>query len=302
MVRVDLSVSIVHMYHLEQTCACLRSIFVGTHKTSLEVFVIDNSCRDADGQLVLDEFPQVTLIRNTASAGFSTNHNKALSRATGRYLCILNDDTIVQNGAFDTLVTLMDEYPEAGACGPKLIKPDGGNQPAFSNFTNPIEELLVMPLLLRFAPQQWDVSNLVSTDWIGGACMIVRKTTTDQVGLLDPRFDPVYAEERDWCYRIKQAGWQVYHVPTAQVMHLEGESTKYNSEAMILQLYRNKLAFYEKHTNPMTVLQYRVVLFLLSSFKVLKDFLLLPITRCRDCARKHLMIDWRLAQLSLSGK
>ena len=298
----DLSVSIVHMYHLEQTCDCLRSIFAGTHKTSLEVFVIDNSCRDAEGQLILDEFPQVTLIRNTSSAGFSTNHNKALSRATGRYLCLLNDDTIVQTGAFDTLVAFMDGHPEAGACGPKLIKPDGSNQPAFSNFTNPIEELLVMPCLLRFASRQWDVSGPVLTGWVGGACMLVRKITADQVGLLDPRFDPVYAEERDWCYRIRKAGWQVYHVPMAHVTHLEGESTKHDSEAMALQLYRNKLVFYEKHTNPLTVLQYRGVLFLLSSFKFIKDFFLLPITRGWACARIHLMLDWRLAQLSLSGK
>ncbi|MEW5720957.1 MAG: glycosyltransferase, partial [Chloroflexota bacterium] len=148
---VDLSVSIVHMYHLAQTLDCLRSIFAGTHKTSLEVFVIDNSCRDGEGQLILAEFPQVILIRNISRAGFSTNHNKALSRATGRYLCILNDDTVVQPGAFDMLVAFMDEHPKVGACGPKLVRPDGSNQPAFCKFTNPVEELLVMPFLFRFA-------------------------------------------------------------------------------------------------------------------------------------------------------
>ena len=299
---IDLSVSIIHMYHLAQTIACLRSVFSSTHRIGLEVFVVDNSCMAEDVRTITAAFPQARLISNTKRAGFSTNHNQALSQANGRYLCILNDDTIVHNGALDTLVAFMDQHPQAGACGSKLLRPDGSNQPAFSDFTNPIVELVIVPLLLRFFPQKWDVSNVTPTDWVSGACMVVRRAAADQAGLLDPQFDPAYAEERDWCYRIKQAGWDIFHVPLAQVTHLGGETTKYACEAMVVQLYRNKLLFYQKHSNTLATLQYRAVLFLLSCFRICGNGLLSCVLGRRDRSRQDLMVNWRVGQFALLGK
>ncbi len=263
----DLSISIVNTNNRDVVRDCLHSIGEATHRIRYEILVVDNASTDGSAAMIQAEFPEVVLLRNEHKLGFSTNHNKALAQAKGRYVLILNDDVIVLDGALDQLVEFMDNHPEAGATGPKFLNPDGTNQPAFASFGTPFSELVVQPWRRWFSPGRWDLDKTTAVDSVGGACMLVRREAAQQVGLLDTAFDPLYAEERDWCYRISRRGWQIYHVPRAKIVHMGGQTRKRASEFMTKTMYRNKLRFYRKHYGRWHVLSYRLLLTILCFVK-----------------------------------
>jgi GT2 family glycosyltransferase len=266
--RIDLSVSIVNTNNRDMVRDCLRSIRQSTHRITCEILMVDNASADGSEAMMRSEFPEVTLIVNDTRQGFSTSHNRALVQAGGRYLMILNDDVLVLDGAFDRLVAFMDEHPEAGVVGPKFLNPDGTNQPAFAAFPTPFYDLVGQPWALRFSPERWDLDRCAEVDSVGGACMLVRREAAEQVGLLDTAFDPLYAEEREWCYRIKAQGWEIYHLPQAQIIHLGGQTRKRASNFMTKVMYRNKLRFFQKHHSSRAVLSYRLLLAALSLVKM----------------------------------
>jgi GT2 family glycosyltransferase len=294
----DLSISIINTNNREQTLQCLRSLFANTHRVSLEVFVVDNACTDGSADAIAAEFPQVKLIRNAQKLGFSTNNNKALSQASGRYLCILNDDTIVQDGAFDALVTFMDVHPEAGACGPKLLNPDGSEQQSFDYFLMPMQEAF-RPLSLWRRQLALNGDTPREVDRVIGACMVVRRQATEQVGLLDPAFDPIYTEETDWCYRIRQRGWRIYAVPNARVIHYGGQTMNRVRRAALERLYRNKTLFFRKHHGQFSAWLFKIFLMLSSIGKLLVWSVLLTRPAHRGRARDELSAHWQVCQCAL---
>lgn len=216
--RPDLTISIISADNLDLLLPCLRSVFTATHQTTLEVFVVDNASGDHTAAAVEAEFPQVKVIRNTTRLGFSTNNNLVLSQGQGRYLMLLNDDTLVLEGALDRLVAFMDAHPEAGAVGSYLLNPDLSFQVAYASFPHPVMEAIrpATNWVFRKAQQQHDP---LEVDSVCGGAMLVRRETVEQVGMLDSAFDPIYSEEVDWCYRIKQAGWRIHSLPQSRIIH-----------------------------------------------------------------------------------
>jgi GT2 family glycosyltransferase len=298
----DLSVSIVNTNNRDIVANCLKSIQQSTHRISFEIFVVDNASTDGSEELIRAEFPEVKLILNDAKRGFSTNHNKALAQAQGRYLMILNDDVIVLDGAFDQLVAFMDEHPEGGVVGPKFLNPDGTNQPAFARFGTPFYDLVVRSWQRRFKPGSWDLDQTTEVDSIGGACMLVRREAVEQVGLLDTAFDPLYSEEREWCYRIREQGWRIYHVPQAQIIHLGGQTRKRTPELWTKVIYQHKLLFFQKHHSAWHVLCYRSLLAILSLGRMAYWgilWLLKPATR--EMSLRRLVCHWEVGTQTALG-
>jgi GT2 family glycosyltransferase len=300
MEQPDLTISIVNTNNREMTLQCLESIFASTQRISFEVVVVDNGSTDGSYEAIREQFPRVKLIRNETRLGFSTNHNKALAQAQGRYLMILNDDTLVLPEAFDRLVEFMDEHPQVGATGPKLLNPDGTNQPAFDRFPSPWYEAF-RPLSSNLWIRTWDVETPLSVDWVCGACMVVRREAVERVGLLDPQFDPLYAEETDWCFRLKRNGWEVLHVPSAQVIHYGGATMKQIRLEAMTALYVKKKLFLKKHRGPFSAYLFQLLLFLTSVGK-----LFLWLLRCYavkvtsdTMAHQKLLTHWYLARQAL---
>jgi GT2 family glycosyltransferase len=292
---VDLSVSIVNTENRDVVRDCLHSIRQSTHQINLEIWVVDNASTDGSAEMIQAEFPEVKLIRNDDKQGFSTNHNQALRQARGRYLMILNDDVIAQEGAFDRLVAFMDDHPRAGVVGPKFLNPDGTNQPAFAEFGTPFYDLVVRPWRRRFNPARWDLARATEVDSIGGACMLVRREAAEQAGFLDIAFDPLYAEEREWCYRIKQQGWRIYHLPGAKIVHLGGQTRKRAPEFWTKIIYQHKLLFFQKHYASWRVLSFRLLLMLLSLGKMAYwggRWLLRP--QERDLGKRRFLCHWEI--------
>lgn len=263
----DLTVSIVSAGNLDLLLPCLRSVFETTHQASLEVFVVDDASPAGIGDAVRAALPHVQIIRQETSQGFSTNNNLVLGQGRGRYLMLLNDDTWVLDGALDRLVAFMDAHPQVGVAGAFLLNPDGSFQPAFARFPTPFLEGLWPAANWSYRARR-GASQPFPVDSVCGAALLVRSSVVEQVGLLDPDFDPIYSEEVDWCYRIKRAGWQVYAVPGACIVH-------YGSQTMdraLLHKYElllsHKALFFHKHQGPRAAAVYRRALALSTAFKV----------------------------------
>jgi GT2 family glycosyltransferase len=255
----DLTISIVNHSNPEMLRDCLRSIHAGTHGITFEVRVIDNA---TGGRLVDEiraEFPEVIWLFNARRMGFSTNHNQVLGSARSRYLCILNDDTLVHAGAMAALVEFMDEHPVLGMAGPRTLNRDGSIQNStfrektlFGEFLN----LCQLPGILNEMKlggidraQYQDVP--ANVDWLLGACIVVRESALAAIGLLDDVMSPVAnCEEVDWCRRARQAGWDVTFVPAAKITHFGGQSLNAPSHVpngFRVEMHRSILAYFRKH-------------------------------------------------------
>jgi GT2 family glycosyltransferase len=263
----DLTVSVISADNLELLLPCLHSIFESTHRVSLEVYLVDNASTDGTAAAVQAAFPQVHILRNEARLGFSTNNNLVLRRGHGRYLMLLNDDTLVLDGALDRLVEFLDGHPQAGAAGSFLLNPDGSFQPAFARFPHPILEGL-WPIaswshhFFRKRDRPFEV------DSVCGAAMVVRRETAGEVGILDTAFDPIYSEEVDWCYRIKQAGWKIYTLPDARVIHYGSQTMNRIVPRKYELLLSHKALFFQKHAGSRAATLYRITLGLATALKV----------------------------------
>lgn len=218
--------------------------------------------------MVREQFAQARLVANETNVGFAAANNQAL-RAMGfpsaepqdlpRYVLLLNPDTEVLDDALTTMVGFLDENPHAGVAGAKLLYPDGRLQhsafafptlaQAFLDFFPLHYRLLNSRLNGRYPRRLYERGEPFPIDHPLGAALMARREAIQQVGLLDERFF-IYCEEIDWCMRMKQAGWDVYCVPRAKVVHHEARSTQQVRGEMFVALWRSRYLLFEKHYSP----------------------------------------------------
>jgi GT2 family glycosyltransferase len=262
---MDLSLIIVSWNTRELTRQCLESIFSPPTAIELEVFVVDNASTDGSSQMVRGNFPHVHLLENAQNAGFAAANNQAISLSTGRYVLLLNSDAVVKPGALDRLVEFMDTHPQAGAAGARLLNPDGSQQYSCSpapTLEREVRRMFHLPGVRSdgyYEMKNWDNQTPVKVDVLLGACLLLRRQALAQVGLMDEGYF-MYSEEVDLCHRIQVAGWQLYWVPQATVVHYGGQSTRQASEEMFLKLYESKLRYFRKHYGGTTVVMYKLIL------------------------------------------
>lgn len=263
----DLSIVIVSWNTCGLLEACLQSVFTEIETASLaaEVFVVDNASTDQSVEMVRQRFPAVTLLENQHNPGFAQANNQALALARGRYSLLLNPDTVVLPAGLGALVRFMDDHPQAGAAGARLLNPDGTLQFSCSPEPTLARETWRLFHLDNVKPQgvyamhEWSTDEPRPVDVVQGAAMIVRSAVLRQVGLLDDSYF-MYSEEVDWCTRIRRAGWQIFWAPEARIVHYGGQSSRQVADAMFLQLYRGKIQYFHKHTSQATAGAYKVVL------------------------------------------
>lgn len=261
---IAISIIIVNWNTRDLSAGCLKSVTVDRlqvaspdHATcSLqpaihEAIVIDNASSDGSVTTVKERFPWVQLIENSANVGFAKANNQGIRASSGRYVLLLNSDTVVHAGALVRLIDFMDAHPQAGACGPRLLNADGSLQHGCHPMLTPGREFWRLLFLERFWPratyplEHWSTEQPRQVEAIKGAALLLRRAALDQVGLLDENYF-MYTEEVDLCKRLALAGWQLWYVPGAVVTHFGGASSSQMAETMYLQLYRSKLQFYRK--------------------------------------------------------
>ena len=312
----DLSIIIVNWNTRELLAECLESVVRGQESgaggleseglipdpRSLipEVLVVDNASTDGSAAMVRERFPWVRLIENRENVGFARANNRAIRESTGRYVLLLNPDTVVRPDALSALVCFMAAHPEAGAAGARLINPDGSLQVSAQPFPTLGRELWRLLHMDAFHPfsayprTRWRSSESVAVDVVQGACLMVRRTALAQIGLLDPDYF-MYSEEVDLCKRIRKAGWRIFWVPQATVIHWGGQSSRQVPEAMFLQLYRAKTLYFRKQHGRWQAGLYKAILWVVASLRLA----LAPVAaRLRPTNRGHYRIlaayYWRL--------
>ena len=237
----------------------------------INVTVVDNASGDGSAEMVAEHFPWVRMIRNDRNVGFGAAHNQALRAASGRYLLILNSDATPGSGALQALVDFLDAHPRVAVAGPRLRYPDGRVQPSRRRFPTLATLLLESTQLQRFSPdnavlRRYYVADRPDdepqeVDWLVGACLCVRASAADEVGLFDERFF-MYSEELDWCRRFHAAGWRIAYVPQSEVMHMEGASARQDLTQRDRLFQTSKLQYAEKWHGPVVARALRAYLVL----------------------------------------
>ena len=253
----DISIVIVNWNTREMLRDCLRSIVDQTERPH-EIIVVDNASSDGSAEMVSREFPTVILIANDNNRGFAAANNQGMRISRGRYVLLLNPDTIVLDRAIDVMVSWCDEHPEVGCAGCQVLEAEDRIQRTCFADIGPLNLLLIEIGLYRapFArrvfgrPEYawWDRRSERDVDVVSGMFMLVPKRVVEEVGLLDEAFF-VYAEEADWCRRIRQAGHRCTFTPVARILHRDGggKSTAQIRPRMYVQLQRSKLVYARKH-------------------------------------------------------
>jgi O-antigen biosynthesis protein len=239
---------------LHQSLLSLQKALKGIRS---EIFVIDNASDDGSAEMVRRRFPRVRLIANAANLGFAKANNIALKKARGKFILLINPDTIVQEDTIRVMAEFLQSHPEIGLAGCKILNPDGSFQPACRRgfptpwvaFTRIIGFSKLFPNTKLFGKYNLTYLNTEETypvDAVSGSFMMVRKETFTQVGGLDESYF-MYGEDLDWCYRIRQAGWRIFYVHSTQIIHYKGESTRRSSLDEIRMFYDAMHLFVEKH-------------------------------------------------------
>ena len=252
---IDLSIVIVNWNTRDLLAQCLESIQAYPPGVPYEVWVVDNASADGSAAMVRARFPWVYLIQNEQNVGFAVANNQAIRGSRGRNVVLLNSDTRVRPGALGALVAFVQAHPRAGAVGARILNGDGSLQPSCHPMLAPGREFWRLLFLEGIWPratypmQRWDLETPRQVEAIKGACLLLRREALDQVGLLDEGYF-MYTEEVDLCYRLARAGWELWWVPQAEVVHHQAQSSRQAAERMYLQLYRSKVLFYRKFGGP----------------------------------------------------
>ncbi len=226
---MDLSIIILNYKTRGLVKYCLKNAINTVKNLNYEIIVVDNGSNDGIEKMLADDFSQVRFFQTGKNKGFATGYNVGIRQAQGKYILILTADVTVLDGSIEKMVEFMEKNPTTGLAGPKIINPDGSYQITCRTFQTP--EIILYrrtPLgYFSFAKKELD-KHLLSNfdrqtsrevDWVMGACMIVRKSALDQVGLFDERFF-FYVEDMDWCRRFWASGYKVNYIADAVVIHL----------------------------------------------------------------------------------
>ncbi len=258
----DLTIVIVNWNTRELLCSCLNSVYGCIKNISFEVFVVDNASSDGSAEAVRQRFPQAQLVVNQKNEGFARANNQVLRRVNTRYALLLNSDTEVLPGAIEALVAFMDQHPAAGVVAPQYLNSDGSKQNSFENFPGLISELLNKSLLKMIFPQKYPSKRKtyldpLPVDSVIGACMMVRTEAMEKVGCLDEDYF-FFLEETDWCYRMRRAGYGVYHLPQARIYHIQGASKEKVPALAWIEYYRSSYLFFKKNRSGFSWLVFRM--------------------------------------------
>jgi GT2 family glycosyltransferase len=267
---IEVSIVIVNWNAKDLLRGCLRSI-AGETRLPHEVIVVDNASRDDSVAMVRDEFPDAVLIANHDNRGFAAANNQGIAIARGRYILLLNPDTVILDGAIDTMVGWCDDRPDIGCAGCQVWEDEATIQRTCFSDPGPLNLLLIETgLHRRFGGSRffgrpeyawWDRTTERDVDVVSGMFMLVPRSVVDAVGPLDEAFF-VYSEEADWCRRIRASGKRCVFTPVAKILHLEGggKSTSQIKPRMYVQLQKSKMIYARKHGGVLGGLAARCVL------------------------------------------
>jgi len=246
---MDISFIIVNWNTQHLLEACLHSIYDTVQDVTFEVIVVDNGSQDGSVSFLKDHFPSVQIVENFRNRGFGAANNQAFAIMKGRYALLLNTDALLTPHAAAQLFSFMELTPDASvACG-QLLNADGTKQNSIAVAPSLVTLLFnaaVLEYLFpgRFPSKRYTHTKPIEIESAVGACIIVRRDAIDDIGPFDERYF-FFFEETDWMRRMRNGGWKLYHVPSARIYHLQGQSIGPNIHSR-MEFYRSRYQFLKK--------------------------------------------------------
>ncbi len=265
---LSISVIIVNWNTRVLTANCIQSILDRSDNLHMEIFVVDNASTDDSVEYLSRRFSNIKIIKNKANEGFAKGNNKILSDITSDFYFLINSDVIVHSGCFENLISLMIKNKNIAIAGPQILSVDGKIQR--STMSVPTFWLLLscalgwdklfraFPFFSGYMMWYFDHRTPRVVDIVNGAFWIVRERAIRHVGIMDERYF-MYAEDMDWCFRFKKAGWLVWFEPTAQITHLEGSSSKGIKKTSYMRMKKANLQFWSKFHSELSVNIYIII-------------------------------------------
>jgi GT2 family glycosyltransferase len=226
-------VAIVASHCRDDVVACVESVRRATTGLDVDLVVADNGSTDGTVAALAAHPAGVRVLDLGRNTGFAFASNRAIESGSSRAVLLLNPDTTVEPGAIETMAAWLDDHPGTGVVAPRLVNPDGSDQQTARSFPTPSAAIFGRrsPLTRLFPRNRWstrfltgrdhDGDDAFPIDWVSGAALMVPRSVADEVGLLDEGYF-LFWEDADWCRRIKDAGYEVWCVPTATIVHHEG--------------------------------------------------------------------------------
>lgn len=258
---LDLTISIVSYNTKDLIRTCIHSIIEHTKGISYRIIIVDNASKDGTAEMIESDFPEVQLIRSPKNLGFAAGNNLALEKADSRYFVLFNSDTELINDAFTELVNFMDKHPECGIASPQLFSPNGNTQISYYPFRNPkkrayrelyprLRELKYVLGLKEPSKHEKEIIIIpekpIEVERPRGVCFMVRMDCIHEIGPMDGNYF-IFADEVDWAWRAKKAGWKRFLVPSAKVYHQDHASVSQHATLMVKVQMQSVYYFNYKH-------------------------------------------------------
>ncbi len=268
MIAKQLSIIIINWNTRDLLFDCLQSL-TGNLPADTEVIVVDNGSEDDSVTMLETSFPDVHLIANENNLGFAAANNQAMKIASGKYVLLLNSDTIIHGDVLQSCCQFMNEHSQVAVMGCKVLSEDGSLQISCSNYPDLLNLFLLLlgvthfkalKVFDRYQMRHWDRRETREVDVISGCFMFTRREAIKEVGLLDDSFF-FFAEEVDWCKRFRDAGWQVCFAPVGIITHLGGGSSGRLSFKRDLMLTNGHIRLHRKYRGLIGAISCWVILF-----------------------------------------
>ena len=307
---MDLSIIIVSWNVKTLLERCLASVLESCQRGTLscEVIVVDNDSADGSPEMVRQRFPAVQIIPTGSNLGFTKGSNLGVARSGGRHILLLNPDTEMLGDALSAMLSYMDQHPDIGALGPRLLLPDGRIQSSRRRFPTLATAFLESTVLQEWFPRNRVLARYYvqdrrddreqDVDWLVGACLLLRREAWERVGPLDERFF-MYSEELDWCRRAKAAGWRVAYLPSASVVHLEGQSSAQVVPARHIYFQSSKVFYFRKHHGLVASEALRLFLLATYAYQMAREAAKWLVGRKRDMRRERIAAYQRVLRSGL---
>ena len=263
-----LSIITVNYNGLKDTCELIDSI---PFNDTMEAIVVDNASKQDEATLIKKKYPQVNVVRSDTNLGFAGGNNLGIKAAKGKYIFLINNDTIIKNFDFDSLINRLESSPKIGVVCPK-IKFSWENMPIqFAGYT-PLAKITVRNKAIGFGEDdlgQYDIPH--PTPYAHGAAMMIKREVIDKVGLMPECFF-LYYEELDWSMMITRAGYEIWYEPACTIYHKESQTTGQNSPLRTYYITRNRLLLVKRNWNGITkYISYLYLIFLVASRDIIKN-------------------------------
>jgi hypothetical protein len=313
--RVDLSIIIVNWNVRDYLAACLDSIRATAHGAggltadlTFEVIVVDSASEDGSVGMLRDRYGWVKVLPQPENVGFTRGNNLGLRAAQGRYLLLLNPDTVVHGDALARMVRYLDDHLDVGILGPHTLNSDGTTQATKRRFPTMITGMVDGTFIEPFAPRvvldryyARDIPDAATADvdWVQGSALMTRRAIYDQVGGLDEGY-VMFSEELDWCQRIRGAGWRAVYLGTAHITHHGGKSAEQVPALKHIYYQRSKIRYFGKVHGPLAAWWMRAFLIVNYAEQLAADAIKALIGHKRPMRRARIQTYWQVIRALVS--